>query len=407
MLRSCHTDYSVPGANCLYVRLHLSVSLIYVTCMQCIHGRCFPLTETDASKKSKLIPGRGAVQNPVGRFESFDLERGEYAQEIPADDTDVSFSPRTKFYRDHSVSVLTSNDSPDVDFNFSVNPYRGCEHGCIYCYARPSHEFLGLSAGLDFETKIFVKEKAPELLRKALLAKSWNPQVISLSGVTDCYQPVERRLKITRGCLEVLADFRNPFVIITKNHLVTRDIDLIGEMAGRRGAKVFLSITSLDTELIAKMEPRTSRPSMRLDAIRKLAAAGIPVGVLIAPVIPALTDHEIPAILKAAAEAGSTEAEFTILRLPYGLSDLFAGWLGEHFPDRKEKILKRVRELRGGKMNDAHFGSRMRGEGIFADQIRALFRLNARKYGLSERGAELVAEYFRRVEDSNQLSLFE
>jgi len=365
------------------------------------------LTETDASKKSKLIPGRGAVQNPVGRFESFDLERGEYAQEIPADDTDVSFSPRTKFYRDHSVSVLTSNDSSDVDFNFSVNPYRGCEHGCIYCYARPSHEFLGLSAGLDFETKIFVKEKAPELLRKALLAKSWNPQVISLSGVTDCYQPVERRLKITRGCLEVLSDFRNPFVIITKNHLVTRDIDLIGEMAGRRGAKVFLSITSLDTELIAKMEPRTSRPSMRLDAIRKLAAAGIPVGVLIAPVIPALTDHEIPAILKAAAEAGATEAEFTILRLPYGLSDLFAGWLGEHFPDRKEKILKRVRELRGGKMNDAHFGSRMRGEGIFADQIRALFRLNARKYGLSERGAELVAEYFRRVEDSNQLSLFE
>ncbi len=349
---------------------------------------------------------RGTAENPSGRFEAFDFERGEYAQEIPADDTSPGPLPRTKFYVDHSASALTTNDSPDVGFDFSVNPYRGCEHGCIYCYARPTHEYLGLSAGLDFESKIFVKEDAPELLRKALLAKAWKPAAINLSGVTDCYQPIERRLRVTRRCLEVLGQFRNPYTIITKNHLVTRDIDLIGEMAVRKGAKVFLSITSLDADLIGKMEPRTSRPEMRLDAIRKLAAAGIPVGVMVAPVVPALTDHELPAILRAAAEAGATEAGYTMLRLPYGLGDLFAEWLGRHFPDRKEKILNRVRELRGGKTNDPNFGSRMVGEGVFADQMRALFRLHARKLDLNSKSHALTAEHFRRVEDPNQLSLF-
>ena len=351
-------------------------------------------------------PARGTEVNPTGRFEAFDLERGEYTQEIHRDDTDADVLPRTKFFVDHSKSALTSNDSPDVGFEFSVNPYRGCEHGCIYCYARPTHEYLGLSAGFDFESKIFVKEDAPELLRKALLAKSWKPQTINLSGVTDCYQPVERRLRITRKCIEVLTEFRNPFTIITKNALVTRDIDLLREAARFDGVKVFLSVTSLDPDVVAKMEPRTSRPAARLEAIRKLTEAGIPTGVMVAPVVPAITDHEMPAILKAAAEAGATSAGYVMLRLPYGLSDLFAEWLGRHFPERKEKVLNRVREIRGGKTNDPNFGSRMRGEGVFAEQMRALFRLHTAKHGLNEKDHDLSTAHFRRAEDPNQLSLF-
>jgi DNA repair photolyase len=240
--------------------------------------------------------GRGATDNPVNRFEKIHIEPD--ADWNPDDEYGgCPQGPRTQFFKDHSKTLITRNDSPDVGFMASLNPYRGCEHGCIYCYARPTHEYLGFSAGLDFESKIMVKEDAPELLRAELMSPKWQPQVIFMSGVTDCYQPVESRLKLTRRCLEVLAEFRNPVFIITKNRLVTRDIDLLSELARHNAAAVWLSITTLDAELRKLMEPRTSPPLARLAAIRELAQAGIPVGVNVAPIIPGLTDHEMPAIL--------------------------------------------------------------------------------------------------------------
>jgi DNA repair photolyase len=345
------------------------------------------------------IPTRGAGSNPVNRFEKIELERD--ADWNPDDDP----APRTQFYRDKTSTIITYNDSPDVGFEASINPYRGCEHGCIYCYARPFHEYLGFSAGLDFETKIMVKDRAPELLRNELASPKWKPQVIALSGVTDCYQSVERRLKLTRGCLEVLAEFRNPVGIVTKNHLVTRDIDVLGELARNRAVVVFVSVTTLDTELRRVMEPRTSPPASRLSAIRELSRAGIPVGVLTAPVIPGLTDHEMPAIIGAAVEAGAQFAGHVTLRLPYAVAPLFEQWLGNHFPDRKEKVLNRIRSLRSGKLNDPRFGSRMTGEGIFAEQIDALFNVACRKAGLTGRRPDLSTASFRRVE-KGQISLF-
>ena len=252
----------------------------------------------------KPIRGRGAAENPSNRFEQIAYERDDEWNE--PDDP----APKTQFFRDTSASIITYNESPDVGFDASINPYRGCEHGCIYCYARPYHEYLGFSAGLDFETKIVVKEDAPELLRRELLSSKWKPQVLAMSGVTDPYQPVERRLQITRKCLEVLVEFRNPVAIITKNLLVTRDIDLLADLAHDNAAAVFLSVTTLDAELARIMEPRTAQPAARLQAIEKLTKAGVPTGVLVAPVIPGLTDHELPAIIKAAAEAGARFAGF-------------------------------------------------------------------------------------------------
>jgi DNA repair photolyase len=286
-----------------------------------------------------------------------------------------------------------------------LNAYRGCEHGCIYCYARPYHEYLGLSAGIDFESRIFVKEDAPALLRKELLAKSWTPQASGFSGVTDPYQPVERRLKITRACLEVLLEFRNPVGIVTKSHTVTRDIDLLSQLARHRAAHVMMSVTTLDDELAGVMEPRASRPQRRLAAVRALASAGIPVGVMVAPIIPGLTDHEVPAIMKAAAEAGATSAGRTVVRLPYGLKDLFSDWLAVHFPDRKEKVLNRLRAIRHGKLNDSTFGKRMSGDGPFAESIHQMFELHRRKFGLTDR-TELSTDAFRRA-GGQQGSLFE
>jgi DNA repair photolyase len=306
--------------------------------------------------------------------------------------------------RDPTRTIIATNDSPDVGFEASINPYRGCEHGCIYCFARPTHEFLGMSAGLDFESKILVKEDAPELLREELNKKSWEPKTIAISGVTDPYQPIERRLGITRGCLEVLSEFRNPVGVITKNALVTRDADVLAEMAAWNGTRVFLSVTSLDPNVHRTMEPRTSTPELRLEAISTLAAAGIPVGVMVAPVVPGLTDHEMPAILKACRDAGASWAGFVVLRLPWAVAPLFDQWLEENFPDRKDKVLNRVRDLRGGKLYDAQWGVRGRGQGIFAEQIEALFDVTCRKLGLNERGYELPTEHFRRR--TAQASLF-
>jgi DNA repair photolyase len=340
--------------------------------------------------KEPPIHGRGSSANPPNRFELLVHERD------PAEGEDDAPAPATQFMRDATRSVISTNDSPDVGFGASINPYRGCEHGCSYCYARPTHEYLGFSAGLDFETKILVKDNAPELLRKELSSRRWAPQLLSLSGVTDCYQPIERRLKVTRRCLEVLAEFRNPVGIITKNRLVTRDIDLLGELARHQAAMVFVSLTSLNVELTRKLEPRASHPHARLEAMRELASAGIPVGIMVAPVIPALTDHEIPKVLAAAAKAGVQYAGYTVLRLPYAVAGLFEHWLDQHFPEKKDKVLGRIRDTRGGKMNDARFGSRMKGEGLVAAMIRELFLLARRNAGIGERPPTLSTAAFRR-----------
>ena len=346
------------------------------------------------------IRGRGAADNPPNRFETL-----AHAPDPEAIDPDGP-GPDTEFLKDPSRSLITYNDSPDVGFTASINPYRGCEHGCIYCYARPTHEYLGFSAGLDFETKILVKEDAPELLRRELASPGWQPQVLAISGVTDPYQPVERRLEITRRCLEVLAEFRNPVAIITKNHLVTRDLDLLGELARHEAAAVYLSVTTLHPRLARTMEPRTSQPARRLAAIEALSRAGVPSGVLVAPVIPGLTDHEMPKIVAAAAKAGARFAGYTLLRLPHAVAPLFEAWLAEHRPARKDKVLNRIRAIRGGRLNDPRFGSRMKGEGIFAEQIKDLFALACRKAGITSRGPNLSTAAFRRAAPA-QPSLFE
>lgn len=336
------------------------------------------------------FPARGAASNPPNRFEPLRLERDPDWN--PEDDP----LPRTQFFKDRSCSIITWNDSPDVGFEASINPYRGCEHGCAYCYARPFHEYLGFSSGLDFETKILVKENAPELLRQELAAPRWTPRVLALSGVTDPYQPVERRLRLTRRCLEVLAECRQPVCIVTKNALVTRDCDLLGELARHRAAAVFISLTTLDAGLRRVLEPRTSPPAARLAAIRALHEAGVPVGVLTAPVIPGLTDHELPALLEAAAQAGARFAGYIVLRLPHAVAPLFEDWLARHVPEKKDRVLHRLRAMRGGKLYDARFGERMTGRGIFAEQIENLFRVACRRFGLAESAPELSAAAFRR-----------
>ncbi len=345
------------------------------------------------------VRGRGASENPPNRFERITYERDPDWNE--PDDP----APPTQFFRDASSSIITYNDSPDVGFEASVNPYRGCEHGCIYCYARPYHEYLGFSAGLDFETKILVKEDAPQLLRHELSSPRWKPQLLAMSGVTDPYQPVERRLRLTRRCLAVLVEFRNPVAIVTKNFLVTRDVDLLRELASDNAAAVFLSITTLDGNLARIMEPRTSQPAARQRAIAELSKAGVAAGVMVAPVIPGLTDHELPAIVKAAAEAGARFAGMVPLRLPYSVAELFQQWLERHLPDRKEKVLAQIRAIRGGKLNDSDFGSRMEGQGIFAEQIAKMFEVACRKAGITERGPQLSTAAFRRVA-GRQMEMF-
>lgn len=343
--------------------------------------------------------GRGAPGNPAGRFERLALisER--------VDDYDDRPPVATELFRDTSKSILSYNDSPDAGMAVYLNAYRGCEHGCIYCYARPYHEYLGLSAGLDFESRIFVKEDAPALLRAELMSKSWTPQGIGFSGVTDAYQPIERSLRLTRACLEVMLEFRNPVAIITKSYTVTRDTDLLGALAAHGAAHVMVSVTTLDDDLAGVMEPRASRPARRLDAIRTLAKAGIPVGVMVAPIVPGLTDHEIPAILRAAADAGATTAGRIVVRLPHGVKDLFSDWLTAHFPDRREKVLNRLRSMRDGKLNDPNFGTRMTGEGPFAESLHQMFELNRKKLGMTAR-LDLSIAAFRRP-SGPQLGLFD
>jgi DNA repair photolyase len=343
--------------------------------------------------------GRGTALNPPNRFEALHVEPDPDVQ------PEEAINPKTRFYFDSTESLLTANDSPDVGFGIGLNSYRGCEHGCSYCFARSFHEYLGWSSGLDFETRILVKLKAPELLRRELSRPSWKPQTIGMSGVTDCYQPAERHFRLTRQCLEALAEFRNPVVIITKNFLVTRDIDLLAELARWSCASVCISVTTLDAGLAGKLEPRAPRPEQRLRAMRMLADAGVPVTVLVAPVIPGLTDHEMPAILAAAAEAGARRAGKVILRLPWAVKDIFSAWLETHVPGKKDRVLARIRELRGGKLYVSEWGKRMRGEGIFAEQIHNLFTVAARRAGLNEEPITLSPEHFRRPGGQLELRL--
>ena len=343
------------------------------------------------------IHGRGASWSPANRFERLHIDINEF----DAVDVDLSAEERprqkTEYFYDGSRTIITHNNSPDVGFESSINPYRGCEHGCIYCYARPTHEFLGFSAGLDFERKIMVKRDAARLLREELSSPKWKPQVLVMSGVTDPYQPIERKLKITRGCLEVLVKFRHPVAFITKNRLITRDLDLLCELASHHAVAVNISVTSLDPEMQRVLEPRTSPPQARLETVAALRDAGIPVGVMVAPIIPGLTDHEVPAIVDACAKAGAQFAGYTVVRLPWAIAPLFEHWLEEHFPDRKEKVLGRIRDIRGGngRLNDSKFGSRMVGEGIFAEQIGNMFEVACRRAGFGER-PKLSTAAFRR-----------
>jgi DNA repair photolyase len=344
--------------------------------------------------------GRGAAENPANRF--IPLQREPYSDYDPSEDP----APKTLFFMDRSKTILAENDSPDIPARWHLNPYRGCEHGCAYCYARPTHEYLGYSAGMDFETRILVKQDAPKLLREKLLSPSWVPEPIAISGVTDAYQPIERRERLTRRCLEVFVEFRQPVGIVTKNALVARDRDLLAELAQHQAVLVMLSITTLDTELARTLEPRASAPDARLRAIRQLTDAGVPCGVMFAPVIPGLNEHEVTKVLTAAKEAGAVGASYVVLRLPHSVKDVFQGWLDRHRPELKEKILGRIREIRGGALNSSDFRERMTGTGLWSETFRAIFRTARIKAGLSERFPAINTTAFRRP-GGKQLRLFD
>lgn len=329
--------------------------------------------------------GRGAAVNPMNRFERLHLDDGRSPDRV-----------ETVLLRDDSRSVITRNDSPDVPFDATLNPYRGCEHGCSYCYARIYHEFLGFSAGLDFETRLLVKEDAPQLLEEELQAPTWRPQTIALSGATDPYQPVERHLRLTRGCLEVLVRARNPVSIITKNALVRRDVDLLADLALDDAAAVAFSITTLDAELARRLEPRTSQPGERLRAMTELTAAGVPCGVVLAPVIPGLTDHEIPRVVSAAVAAGASFATWGLVRLPGAVAEVFEDWLHRVVPRRRRRVIERIRDVRGGELDEKRRSHRMHGEGVLARQLEELFGVTCRRHGLFVGRPRLSVAAFRR-----------
>lgn len=324
------------------------------------------------------IPGRGAADNDAGRFESrrVDQEDDGWWREDAVD------GPATEVRSETARRIISRNASPDLPFNQSINPYRGCEHGCIYCFARPSHGYLNLSAGLDFETKLFYKENAVGLLEGELSRRGYRPDAINLGANTDPYQPIERRHRLTRGILEVLLRFRHPVTIVTKGHLVLRDLDLLQRLAADRLCRVMISLTTLDTELKRGLEPRAPSPQARLKAIEGLANAGVPVGVLAAPMIPALNDHELEGILQCAADAGAGSAAYTLLRLPYEVKELFERWLRDHRPLRAAHVLSRIKAMRGGGLSDSRFGERFTGEGVEAALLARRFEIACRRLGL-------------------------
>ncbi len=348
--------------------------------------------------------GRGATINPEGRFESRireSVDDGRDTQpyeELPKLETTVT--------KEIAKSIIARNESPDVGFNQSINPYRGCEHGCVYCYARPTHAYLNLSPGLDFETKLFAKVNAAELLREELSHPGYQCDVIALGANTDPYQPIEREFRITRQILEVLAECEHPVGIATKSSMVERDLDLLAPMAQQRLAHVFVSITTLDHEIARRLEPRATAPQRRLQTIKTLSEAGVPCGVLVAPVIPVLTDSAVEKVLETAREAGATMAGYVLLRLPYEVKDLFKAWLEEHYPLKASHVMSRVRDMRGGKEYDSEFGSRMRGEGKFAELLAKRFKVACQRLGFNRNRESLDTARFRPPQRGGQMALF-
>lgn len=351
-------------------------------------------------EKENYFKGRGSQLNTSNPY-----QKNRYVEEhIEGLDEPMLSNEATRFFHESPKKIINKLDSPDLGMEYSINPYQGCEHGCIYCYARNSHQYWGFSAGLDFERKIVVKENAPLLLEKQFQSKSWIPAVITVSGNTDCYQPVERKLKITRRLLEVFLKYRNPVSMITKNSLIIRDIDLLQELAKYDLAHVMVSVTSLKEDLRLKMEPRTATAKNRLNVIKQLSEAGIPVGVMTAPIIPGLNSDEIPAIIEAAAAHGAYCAGYTIVRLNGSIAEIFTDWIYKAFPDRAEKVLNQIKECHGGSLNDSRWGTRMRGEGKIAESIKQLFRMSVKKH-MPDRDFRFNTTAFKRPE-RGQLDLF-
>jgi DNA repair photolyase len=352
--------------------------------------------------KHEVTKGRGATLQIEGRFESVARERFDDGwgaeEELPPFRTTVTV--------DHAKSAIQRHDSPDLPFDYSLNAYRGCEHGCIYCYARPSHGYLNLSPGLDFETRLFAKTEAAQLLRAELSRPAYRCSPIALGSNTDPYQPIEREWKITRQILEVLAECRHPLSIVTKSALIERDLDLLAQLAQDNLVRVFVSVTTLDIEIVRRMEPRAASPRRRLLAIQRLSEAGVPCGVMVAPVIPFLTDAELENILQSAHEHGACSAGYALLRLPYELKDLFKDWLATHYPMKTEHVMSRLREMRGGRENDSEFGSRFRGSGLFADLLEQRFRKACERFGFNRGSAELDTSRFRPPARNGQMDLF-
>lgn len=373
--------------------------------------------------------GRGAQLNPGNRFESTRLHvLGEHLDDLqreagllPSEDessaaigqsTEVQSEDEhgkrvvTHVYADRTRTLINRVDSPDIGFNWTINPYRGCEHGCIYCYARPFHEQLGFSSGLDFETKIVAKYDAPAMLRKEIDKPSWKGECIGMSGVTDCYQPLEKKLRITRGCLEVMAASKQPVSIVTKSSLILRDLDLLSELAKWNAVYVAISLTSLDSRMASKLEPRACSPARRIEAIRQLSAAGVPVTAMVAPIVPGLTDEQVPRILQAASDAGAVSAGYTIMRLPYQVKALFLDWVAREYPERSTRMESLIRSMREGKLNDGNFGTRMKGEGEMAKQIGMMFKVFKKRAGLPRGKVIVTSEHFIPPRDLIQGRLF-
>mgnify|MGYP001546212022 CR=1 FL=1 len=359
------------------------------------------------------LKGRGAVTNVQGRYE---LDQREAFDDgwMPLTEGEAPSSLKTQLFEERAKSILTRNASPDIPFSVSLNPYRGCEHGCIYCFARPTHSYLGLSPGLDFESRIYAKVNAPELLQRELSKKHYTPEPIALGVNTDAYQPVERALRLTRRVIEVLHDHGHPFAAITKSSLIERDIDLLAPMAERGQVMAAVTVTTLDAQIARTLEPRAATPMRRLRTIRLLSEAGLPVGVSIAPVIPFVTEPDLERVLEACAQAGATSASYIVLRLPWEVAPLFKDWLAAHFPQRAERVMSRVRDMRGGKDYDASFAHRMKGEGAWADLLRQRFDKAVKRLGLNARRHGILdMSHFKRpspVEPQNpqnrQLDLF-
>ena len=356
------------------------------------------------------IKGRGAASQPAHRFarearEAFDDGWAEKGESVETGDPDGAAPPRTQVMLEDVRSVITRNDSPDIHFDLSINPYRGCEHGCSYCYARPTHSYLNLSPGLDFETWIIAKRNIAEVLRRELGARSYRPSLLNIGSATDCYQPAERELRLTRAVIELFQQTRHPFSLITKGSGVERDLDLIAPMAAQNLAAVYVTITTLDARLARRMEPRAAAPHRRLRTIEALARAGVPVGVSVAPQIPFInTDME--QVLEAARQAGATRAFYTVLRLPWELAPLFRQWLDLHYPDRAERVMARVQEMRGGQVYDADFATRMKGDGVWAGLLRQRFEKACARLGYGGERVELDLSQFRPAAAAGQGRLF-